>query len=490
MKIDARSPSSAPVLTKSMFQLAGDCPKKLAYRLLGYPTNAPAASPASAIHETGYQVEALAQALYSKGVFVTPLAGETPAQATRRMWAAAGDVTLFEATLQHAGLEARVDILRRKGGNIELIEVKSKSCDSSVDVERTFLTNHGEIKSEWFVYFEDLAFQLIVARGCLEVESITPFLLLVDIAKPAPKGVLYRHLYRHLAACAPPVGRRDDRPYYAFQGDRDALLESDLLTLFDVSDEVQVVLEGDDGVEARRRDLRHQIDTGALQDAPPPVGEQCADCEFRHDPNGQVPPDRDGYFQCWGPPAAGGHVPDLFRARLLGGGGRPGIAELHQRGVRALIDVPLDEVLVPGRVSSQRQRIQVEHTRAGTEWFGPQLRAKLDQLPRPLHFIDFEGVRPVLPFYAGMHPYQQFIYQFSCHTVHSDDADGLTHREWIQDGAQWPVLEFAQALRSAIGDDGLVVCWSPYETIAIDATRADLAARGDARDLVECGWLA
>jgi hypothetical protein len=79
-----------------------------------------------------------------------------------------------------------------------------------------------------------------------------------------------------------------------------------------------------------------------------------------------------------------------------------------------------------------------------------------------MHFIDFEVSRLALPYHAGMRPYGQVVFQWSCHTV---DAPGAVprHSEWLNDADEWPNLAFSRTLRDAVGDKDCVMAWSPFE---------------------------
>ena len=135
----------------------------------------------------------------------------------------------------------------------------------------------------------------------------------------------------------------------------------------------------------------------------------------------------------------------------------------------------------------QRQRRQIECTRAGATWIGPNLQSKIDGLVYPLHFIDFEVSRLALPYHARMRPYGQVVFQWSCHRVESPGAVP-THREWLNTSDVWPNAAFAGALREAIGDVGTVLTWSSYEEGRLKEIVRELPTFGaDNPDLVS--WI-
>ena len=96
----------------------------------------------------------------------------------------------------------------------------------------------------------------------------------------------------------------------------------------------------------------------------------------------------------------------------------------------------------------------------------------------PLHFIDFEGARPALPFVSGNRPYSQVAFQFSHHTI---DANGkVTHASEFLDltPGKDPSLDFLRALKNALcvpgQEKGTVFMWSSYENTMLNGLRSDL----------------
>ena len=93
----------------------------------------------------------------------------------------------------------------------------------------------------------------------------------------------------------------------------------------------------------------------------------------------------------------------------------------------------------------------------------------------PLHFIDFEAAQPVIPFHAGMRPYERVAFQWSCHTIREPGAPS-EHAEWINTDRALPNVEFARSLREAIGSAGTVYVWSAYESATLKSIRAQMDA--------------
>lgn len=88
--------------------------------------------------------------------------------------------------------------------------------------------------------------------------------------------------------------------------------------------------------------------------------------------------------------------------------------------------------------------------------------ARLDGLPLPLHFVDFETLAPAVPLFPGTSPFQPARVQWSMHTLHDDGT--IEHREWLAtDNAVNPDQEFVATLLAALGDSGSFVHYSPFE---------------------------
>jgi hypothetical protein len=468
---DPKSAAQVAVLTKSDFRRFRECGRKLSYQRRGYPeapvTGVPGAD----------EVEGLARALFAGGRWVEALKGESAAAATVRMLAQAGDTTLFEATFEYGGLLCRADIVRRVGGVIELFEIKSSSIDSREGTEGVFRAGRDAIRLEWRRDLEDLAFQTLVLRRA--GYEVRPHLVCVDLAGTCSVATRFASLqWSELPAGS--GRRRAQHP-----GPQSSVQDSGMLVCLPAQREVDELLGGDDGVEAVVERLLADIRSGALHALPPPVSAACKDCEFRGAPG--ATPATDGFAECWGPDVPGGYLCDLYRAGSLGRrDGTSNLEDLYRRGMRKLIDIPADAI-ASTRGAGQRQRQQVEQARTGQALLQPAIRGLIDGLAHPLHFLDFEAVRAPVPYYAGMQPYQLLVFQFSCHTVHSDEPDGLSHQSWLQSGSEYPLLEFILRLREALGDEGSVLCWSSYERVALESALYELEMRGDHAELV--GWL-
>jgi predicted RecB family nuclease len=130
--------------------------------------------------------------------------------------------------------------------------------------------------------------------------------------------------------------------------------------------------------------------------------------------------------------------------------------ELARLGVETIPDIPdsfpLSEI-------QNRIRIAARNRQA---FISDSLKAELNKMQHPIHFLDFEAVAPAIPRFAGTRPYQTIPFQWSDHIL---DQDGkLTHREYLCDEDKDPRAEFTQTLLKALETDGSIVIYTRYET--------------------------
>ena len=72
----------------------------------------------------------------------------------------------------------RVDVLRKTGDEVELIEVKAKSYSAAEDGD--FRGKNGQLKAAFLPYLRDVAFQRYVAQQALPSLKVRAFLMLAD----------------------------------------------------------------------------------------------------------------------------------------------------------------------------------------------------------------------------------------------------------------------------------------------------------------------
>lgn len=144
-------------LTKSWFKTALDCPTKLYYNNKPEYSNSKESDDfLQALAEGGYQVGELAKLYYPEGHDITESGYAIPLQRTGELLKQK-NVIIYEAAIRYKNLFIRIDVLKKRGNRVELIEVKAKSIDTqSGDL---FVNKKGFIDSGWKPYLYDVAFQ-------------------------------------------------------------------------------------------------------------------------------------------------------------------------------------------------------------------------------------------------------------------------------------------------------------------------------------------
>lgn len=464
-------------LSKSDFKLARSCATKLYYRELGYPTTLDEDEYLQLLAEGGYMVEVLAKQLFPGGETMAYGRGGDAARAAAAETMArlaAGECTLFEATLLEGGRLARVDILRRSSRGFDLYEVKSSSFDPEDADKRIAKTGSAfrnmkppfGIHSGWREYLEDVTYQVAVLKDLFPGVPVRPHLILMDKGKVAAHDGMPAWFELVRSADGDLVTAR-------FVGDPDLARRDPLTIGLDVSAEVA---ELEPEVRAATAEFLATLEP-TLRRAPPVLGGYCKGCEFRVGP-GEEP---NGFLECWGARGlARPHVLDLYqggevRERLIGA------------GVDRLVDVQEEHFAGKSGTYASRQRVHVRQTRLGEEWVDVALPRALAQVRYPLHFIDFEAARLAVPHHKGMRPYGQLAFQWSCHTLAEPGAP-LVHRDFLDRAPTWPNERFARSLREALGDEGSVLVWSAFERSVLREVADDLAALGSG-DPALANWL-
>ena len=168
-------------LTKSDFKIAEDGPTKLYYKKSGYLNVKDIDEYMKLLSQGGYMVGKMAQLLHPDGIEV--FAGDKDEDLVTSLrntqeYLKKEKITLFEPSFLVENLFNRVDILIKNGNDIEIIEVKSKSYDSSIGKEY-----FKKDKSNWKEYFDDIAFQIYVLKKIFPKANLKAFFMLPDKAK-------------------------------------------------------------------------------------------------------------------------------------------------------------------------------------------------------------------------------------------------------------------------------------------------------------------
>ena len=469
------SPNTRPrYLTKSRFKLALECPTKLFYtgKEEQYPDRKRDNEFLQALAEGGFQVGELAKLMFPSGIEITSRSHDEQVAQTQRLLQRE-EVTLFEAAIRHGQLFVRVDVLRKTGSRIELIEVKAKSFDSTS--ARPFRGARGGIDGGMKPYLQDVAFQRHVLGLAYPHLQCSSFLMLADKSKTCSVDGLNQRFK---------IGRMGGRPVVTVQPGTDAQsIGTPVLSCVNVDELVDEILREPIEAPGATGTLSELAATWAEQyrtdtRIAPSIGAHCAKCEFRADP--PEPGMRSGLHECWRE-AAGFTEADFARGTVLDLWNFRGKQALIEQRVLRLAEVPLDALGDQGGADGlsrgARQAMQVTGQWPGRPEFyldAPLMRREMDRWVYPLHFIDFETARVAIPFFAGQRPYANIAFQFSHHVV---EADGrVEHRTQFLSTTpgRKPNYDFVRALQAALGSTGTVFMWSPHESSTVNAILDEL----------------
>ncbi len=473
-------PNAPRYLTKSRFKQALECPTKLYYTgKPEYLNNSLDDSFLAALAEGGYQVGALACLMYPGGAEVDALGHEAQVQQTQELLQR-DEVTIYEAALEAQGLFVRVDILRKRGQSIELIEVKAKSYDPEEDGD--FRDNKGKLKSTFLPYLQDIAFQRHVAGMALPGCEIRCFLMLADKSATASVDGL-NQCFR--------VNRQGRKVVVEVVPGTADNLGTPLLRAVPVDSQVQDIVAGTvslGGVATPFSDAVSQLAAAYREDRriEPRPSTACGSCEFKA---AQPPRDgelRSGFHECWksafgwkDDDFAQGTVLDLWNCRRK--------ATLIDRGALKPQSVTLadlghdgEDPGLEGMTPKHRQwyQCQPDWPGGGDFFFDtPGMAREMSRWRYPLHFIDFETCAVAIPFSRGQRPYETVAFQFSHHVMHEDGR--VEHRTQFLETTPGvdPSVPFLRALRDALGgDEGTVFRWAMHENTVLNQLRRQLLA--------------
>lgn len=448
----------SPYLSKSDFKACFDCPTKLYYRKHRYPSGADNDEYLQLLADGGFMVETIAKAKYPEGVDLVDERDPATAVARTRELLAGGDGVLFEAEAISGKYYVRVDILRRVGRELHLIEVKSSSLGDDDDFDEPFITQKGTVASRWKEYLMDVAFQTMVVRAAFPAYRVVPFLAVVD----KRRAVSSHETLDKFQLVKDPANERS-RPRVRYAGDLSCLAKSRLVLTRDVTKEVDICLPE---VTTRAEELAALLTPDGVTRSVPDLGARyktCRVCDYRIKPG----EGKSGFDECWGPMASvTPHLLDLYRVGQIGGAKTPDpVPGLLARGRTSILDLEETDLGAAGSFRDRRVLQWSSLRQGGVEIRPEALKAELlahRAAPGwPLHFVDFEACDVALPHHEGVKPYERVAFQWSVHTM--DENGTVRHAEWLNTGRAFPNFAFAAALRQQLGETGTVYVWSPYE---------------------------
>lgn len=418
----------------------------------------------------------LAQLLYPEGIEIeeTRENQHIAIKRTDKLLAENENIILFEPAIYINNQLIRIDILVKKGNEFQLIEVKSKSYDSN----ELLKTNDGDennpaywLKNEFRPYLEDTAFQKKVLMDKYPNATVKAFLLMPDKAKVNTHEGLIKWFV---------LNKKENNTIVEFIGtdeDLEKLRSSNFMGLEALDSAIDQIK---DEISSKAEIYIESLLTGTKIKTD--ISVKCRDCEYR------VENEKSGFKECWGKLAEPKpHILDLGQL------GRVNKRKNHKDYLNALIerekaslkDIPIEVVLgIDKPYLNDRPFFQLA---CKEEFMLDGFEEAIQNIQFPLHFIDFETCQMAVPFHAGMRPFQNVIFQWSCHTLHKDGT--MEHYEWLNTNDHYPNFEFATTLKKCLEDKGTVMTWSPYENTQLKSILATIEESKDF-DVNLRNWLA
>jgi hypothetical protein len=125
---------------------------------------------------------------------------------------------------------------------------------------------------------------------------------------------------------------------------------------------------------------------------------------------------------------------------------------LEAEGIFYLKDIPADTELS----SANRRHVNLINRR-GVDIDRRGVKAMLDDLKYPIHFLDFETASVPIPMFEGNHPWQKIAFQYSLHIL--DENGTMRHVDYLHDARSDPTGPIALSLCNEIGDTGSIVAY-------------------------------
>ena len=483
----------ARYLTKSRFKLAMECPTKLYYTDKPdlYENQKKEDAFLKALAEGGYQVGELAKAYYPGGSLIETLDYDEAVRQTDELLAQ-DIVTIYEAAFQYQNLFVRTDLIIKKGRELEIIEVKSKSHDDT-GANGIRSKRDGTIRSKWLPYIQDVAFQKFVVTLAKPDLTVFASLMTADKDKTCPTDRLNQKFRiqkgengRVTACQVTPLNDLERAPanWILRKDPVDELCDLVYSASYPAPDGSSNELDFPSLVaqfaDQYQRNSKFQ----------PVVKAVCKGCEFRiSHPESAAPGMRSGFEECWHE-ALGWQTADFQQPTLFD------IGNLHhtishkllRAGKIKLCEVSEAEIMEkgtdkPGLSQSQRQLLQLQmaHDHDHTVWIDKaNLLAEMSTWVYPLHFIDFETAMAAIPFNRGLRPYEGIAFQFSHHIVYADGR--IEHKGQYLNATPgvFPNFDFVRTLKNELsGDNGSIFRYAQHENTYLRMIHGQIQAHAD-----------
>jgi len=129
----------------------------------------------------------------------------------------------------------------------------------------------------------------------------------------------------------------------------------------------------------------------------------------------------------------------------------PALAQLRERGIETIEQIPSDFPLKPLHARHRAAVLQDEVV------IDPVLQSVLAAYRYPIAMLDFETTGPALPVWNGCSPLTAVPVQFSVHTLHENGE--VTHSAYLAEGQGDPRPAVAKAVVQALDGAATILAW-------------------------------
>lgn len=484
-------------LTKSRYKLASECPTKLFYagKADEYADSSSGDPFLMELAKGGFQVGELAKLYFEGGYDIVTLDHQQALDETSKLMKNE-NVIIYEAAISIGNLYVRVDVLVKNGDHIQLVEVKSKSFDPSIEnpfyLKSKLKKGNRVLNAEWKPYLYDIAFQSYVFKEAFPKFKVCSYLMLADKSSLSSVDGLNQNFFLY--------SDENGRTHVQTKnGLKRADLGDKILCKINVDEEVALIHSGEDGEIPRSASgqlsytdeieffARHYVDDKKMITD---LGTKCKNCEFREAKAGL----KSGFDECWigKKPTSGESKPfvfDIWNFRKA--------KELLDSGIYLIDSLTEDDLTIReadmGLSTTERQWLQIEkyQNRDSEPYIDLQgLQSEMISWQFPLHFIDFETTMVAIPFNKGRRPYEQIAFQFSHHMVHRDgtirhETEYLNRKRGI-----FPNFDFVRNLKSALSKfPGTIFRYAAHENTVLCQIYAQLKGSNEPDREELCEWI-
>ncbi len=477
-------------LTKSRFLLALDCPTKLYY--VGkdqYPDKNSDNEFLDALVKGGFQVGALAKCYFPGGHDIETLDYDQSISETNELLQQE-NVVIFEAAIQFQRFFIRVDILEKRGNEINLIEVKSKSFNGNSSLD--LINSYGYIDTKWKPYVYDVAFQKHVVSLAHPEWDIHAYLMIADKNKKCSvEGLNQRFLLRDHA---------DDRTFIEYVGDvSQEGLGDEILTRLNVDDLCDMIYQGTDSNDPLPIPFGdyctyladHYWDDQKIN---MPVHKDCGNCQYRTTPEEEAHGRVSGFKECWSQ-QLGWTDQDFERPSIFDIWFYSKKSDMIEQGIFHM------DHLQPFHIGNDAEDTSPPLSFHGRQWLQVQktvnndpdpfvdidgLNEEMSHWKYPLHMIDFETSTVAVPLYKGLKPYEDVAFQFSHHIIHEDGKIEHLPEYLNVERGHFPNFDFVRALKEQLSkDEGSIFRYSSHENTILNHILIQLESANDIPDKKE-----